>query len=106
MVKVTPTSKESETPERWRWRPKGRETHHRRDGSAPAGSHLLVGVRPIRLPVMPRLESWNAATHPDQVRLRAYLVQAATSIEDRLRGEGQLTFDLAVGLPPGASGEP
>ncbi|OBG19396.1 hypothetical protein [Mycobacterium sp. 852002-51057_SCH5723018] len=52
-----------------------------------------------QLRVEPRLESWNKADDPDQVRLRAYL----DDTEDLLaasRVDGPWTLRLDVGLPP------
>jgi hypothetical protein len=53
-----------------------------------------------RLATEPVLESWNAGSHPDQVRLRAYLDEVATQIGVESWNENELrTIELIVGLP-------
>jgi hypothetical protein len=70
----------------------------------------LVTVQPIfyarpesastRLRLQPRLASWNAAGHRDQVRLSAALDDAAAAVVPTLDGAAApLTLRLDVGLP-------
>ena len=49
------------------------------------------------LPGAPALESWNAAGHPDQVRLQSYLDDVMTRIGP---AGDHLSIELVVGLPP------
>jgi hypothetical protein len=61
--------------------------------------------RAERLPleVAPRLASWMAADHPDQVRLTEFLDHAERLVRPRLEAlEGPLSLSLDVGLPEGA----
>ncbi|MFC4066906.1 hypothetical protein [Actinoplanes subglobosus] len=53
-----------------------------------------------RLATEPVLESWNAGSHPDQARLRAYLdeVAAQIGVESWIEDEPR-TIELIVGLP-------
>jgi hypothetical protein len=53
-----------------------------------------------QLRVAPRLESWEKADHPDQVRLRAYLDDTEALLADS-RVDGPWTLRLDVGLPVG-----
>ena len=54
----------------------------------------------LRLPVAPRLASWNTATDPDQVRLASYLAAAETLLHPTLDGmAGPFALRLDVGLP-------
>jgi hypothetical protein len=54
----------------------------------------------IPLGLQPRLASWNAAAHPDQVRLREVLDDAATAVAPGLAGVTEpLALRLDVGLP-------
>lgn len=56
------------------------------------------------LPVTPVLESWERAGHPDQQRLRAYLVQIETLAGASLPlADGHLALELIVGLPDSAA---
>ena len=59
-------------------------------------------ARPTRIDrvhqVEPRLASWDAADHPDQLRLQAYLNDAAALLAHS-RNDGQWTLRLDVGLP-------
>ena len=59
----------------------------------PAGDHIALTTAPV-------LESWNAGTHPDQVRLRAYLDEVCEQLRlpDRPDAE-QWALELTVGLP-------
>lgn len=59
-------------------------------------------VAPMPLADVPLLESWNAKTHPDQVRLAAYLDRVAelVCLPDHAT---RLTLELCVGLPPSRS---
>ncbi|UCZ58038.1 hypothetical protein [Mycolicibacterium phocaicum] len=50
----------------------------------------------LRIP--PRLASWEKATHPDQVRLRAYLDDTEELVADS-RIDGQWALRLDIGLP-------
>lgn len=55
---------------------------------------------PVLLPKRPRLASWMAASHPDQVRLGEFLDSAQSSSASRLaRVEDPLALHLSVGLP-------
>ena len=55
---------------------------------------------PIRLRMPPRLASWNAAGHPDQVRLAAALADAEELLAPQLaRLRGPVALRLDVGLP-------
>lgn len=54
----------------------------------------------VELPGLPVLESWNAADHPDQRRLRAYLDELIRLVgTDALRPGEPLALELVVGLP-------
>lgn len=58
----------------------------------------------ITLTEQPRLASWNASTHPDQIRLNAYLECAANLLLPRLEGLADpLGLRLDVGLPDGVA---
>ena len=52
-----------------------------------------------QLRLAPRLTSWDKATHPDQVRLRAYLDDTEQLLAP-LRINGPWALRLDVGLPP------
>ncbi|MFI5066927.1 MAG: hypothetical protein ACHP9Z_23530 [Streptosporangiales bacterium] len=55
--------------------------------------------QPLRLPVPPRLASWNKAGDPDQVRLAEYLAAAEALVRPhRERLSGPLALRLDVGL--------
>ncbi len=55
---------------------------------------------PTPLRERPRLASWMAADHPDQVRLRAFLDHAESAVQPRLAlAEGALALWLDIGLP-------
>ena len=55
-----------------------------------------AGTSRVALPGMPVLESWNAAGHPDQVRLQSYL----DDVTARIGPAGDhLSIELVVGLP-------
>lgn len=55
---------------------------------------------PIKLPVPPRLASWNKATDPDQIRLRAYLDEVEELLRPRYEHlVGPMALRLDVGLP-------
>jgi len=59
---------------------------------------------PLRLPVPPRLTSWNRASDPDQVRLAGYLDAAEALLRPSLdQLSGPLALRLDVGLPSSAS---
>jgi hypothetical protein len=59
---------------------------------------------PFRLPVPPRLASWNKVGDPEQVRLAGYLDTAEKLLRPRLeRLSGQLALRLDVGLPGSAA---
>lgn len=52
------------------------------------------------LPSLPVLESWNAADHPDQQRLRAYLDEVMRLVGPHALSTGEpLALELVVGLP-------
>lgn len=56
--------------------------------------------RPLRLPLAPRLASWNRTGDPDQVRLAEYLAVAAALLRPQHgRLSGPLALRLDVGLP-------
>jgi hypothetical protein len=56
--------------------------------------------RPLRLPVPPRLASWNKAGDPDQIRLAEYLTAAEALVRPHCeRLSGPLALRLDVGLP-------
>jgi hypothetical protein len=98
-------------------RPAGRPlaTSHEAEGeqsaASPAGpapvsawpTHLAFAMpssQPLRLPVRPRLASWNKASDPDQVRLGEYLVAADELLLPRYEQlSGPLALRLDVGLP-------
>lgn len=59
--------------------------------------------QPLRLPVPPRLASWNKAGDPDQVRLAEYLSAADELLRPYYeRLNGPLALRLDVGLPQAA----
>jgi len=59
--------------------------------------------QPLRLPVSPRLASWNKAGDPDQVRLAEYLAAADELLRPHYeRLSGTLALRLDVGLPQAA----
>jgi hypothetical protein len=59
---------------------------------------------PLRLPVPPRLASWNRAGDPDQIRLAGYLDAAEALLRPRLEQlSGPLALRLDVGLPGSAA---
>jgi len=59
---------------------------------------------PLRLPVPPRLASWNRAGDPDQARLTGYLDAAEALLRPRLEQlSGPLALRLDVGLPGSAT---
>jgi|SRR5579875_90222 hypothetical protein len=59
---------------------------------------------PLRLPVPPRLASWNKSGDPDQVRLAAYLEVADELLHPyHERLSGQVALRLDVGLPQTAA---
>jgi hypothetical protein len=80
------------------------EVVHAMPGSWPAGvAFAMPGSQPLRLPVPPRLASWNRAGDPDQVRLTAYLDAAEGLLRPRLEQlSGPLALRLDVGLPNSA----
>lgn len=54
---------------------------------------------PLRLGLQPRLASWNAAGHPDQIRLSAALTDAACVLMPAMENlEGPVPLRLDVGL--------
>src|SRR4051812_28255399 len=53
-----------------------------------------------QLRVAPRLDSWDEAHHPDQVRLRAFL-DATEALVAASRVQGRWVLRLDVGLPTG-----
>ena len=56
--------------------------------------------QPLRLPVPPRLASWNKAGDPDQIRLAEYLATAEALVRPhRERLSGSLALRLDVRLP-------
>jgi len=58
---------------------------------------------PIPLALRPRLESWNATDHPDQLALAAFVAHVKERIDNVAeRTSGPLTFRLHVGLPEDA----
>lgn len=58
---------------------------------------------PLRVPVLPRLASWNKADDPDQVQLGEYLAAADELLRPRYqRLTGPLALRLDVGLPQAA----
>jgi Holliday junction resolvase RusA-like endonuclease len=58
------------------------------------------GTSRVALPGAPALESWNAAGHPDQVRLQSYL----DDVMARIGAAGDhLGVELVVGLPAGTA---
>lgn len=54
-----------------------------------------------QLEIEPRLESWDAASHPSQVALTAFLDHACTLLNLRGEDPGPLAIKLEVGLPVG-----
>lgn len=72
------------------------------DDAAPLGLLFAAPTSdPLWLDVQPRLASWNAAGHPDQVRLEAFLTAAERLIRPRLDTLADpLLLSLDVGLPP------
>jgi hypothetical protein len=64
----------------------------------------MPGSQPLRLPVPPRLASWNRAGDQDQVRLGGYLDAAEALLRPRLKQlSGPLALRLDVGLPGSAA---
>jgi hypothetical protein len=74
-------------------------------GSWPADAAFAMPASPpLRLPVPPRLASWNRADDPDQVRLAGYLDTAEALLRPYLEQlSGPLALRLDVGLPGSAS---
>jgi hypothetical protein len=74
-------------------------------GSWPAdAAFAMPGSQPLRLPVPPRLASWNRAGDQDQVRLGGYLDAAEALLRPRLKQlSGPLALRLDVGLPGSAA---
>lgn len=70
-------------------------------GSWPAdAAFAMPGGQPLRLPVSPRLASWNRAGDQDQVRLAGYLDAAEALLRPRIEQlNGPLALRLDVGLP-------
>ena len=57
-------------------------------------------VRSVLLSERPRLDSWMAAGHPDQVKLQAYLDCVESAVSSRLNEiDGPVAMSLDVGLP-------
>jgi hypothetical protein len=64
----------------------------------------MPGSQPLRLPVPPRLASWNRAGEADQVRLAGYLDGAEALLRPRLEQlSGPLALRLDVVLPGSAA---
>ncbi|GAB2865706.1 hypothetical protein GCM10027176_79300 [Actinoallomurus bryophytorum] len=58
----------------------------------------------VPLRVQPRLASWMAAGHPDQVRLEEFLSHACERVQGQLeRAPEPLALSLEVGLPGSTS---
>lgn len=74
-------------------------------GSWPTDAAFAMPASPpLRLPVPPRLASWNRAGDPDQVRLAGYLDAAEALLRPSLEQlSGPLALRLDVGLPSSAS---
>jgi hypothetical protein len=74
-------------------------------GSWPASAvFAMPSSQPLRLPVPPRLASWNKAGDPDQVRLAGYLDAAENLLSPyREQLRGLLALRLDVGLPRSAA---
>ena len=74
-------------------------------GSWPTdAAFAMPGSPPLRLPVPPRLASWNRVGDPDQVRLAGYLDAAEALLRPSLEQlSGPLALRLDVGLPSSAS---
>lgn len=65
-----------------------------------AAQFAKPGGDDVPLRVQPRLASWMAAGHPDQVRLEEFLAHAYEQVEPRLaQVPGPLALSLEVGLP-------
>jgi hypothetical protein len=73
-------------------------------GSWPVhAAFAMPGSQPLRLPVPPRLASWNKAGDADQVRLARYLATAGELLRPHYaRLTGPLALRLDVGLPQAA----
>jgi hypothetical protein len=73
-------------------------------GSWPVrAAFAMPDSQPLRLPVSPRLASWNKAGDQDQARLAGYLAAADELLRPRYeRLSGRLALRLDVGLPQGA----
>ena len=71
-------------------------------------TYSLANAREIALPISPRLDSWMAKDHPDQVRLREYL--ASFEHEGRAaidaHGGKELGLELVVATPEAAPAWP
>jgi hypothetical protein len=81
----------------------------------PSGSSDIISVKfygvvtlfarpagtPQPLPSAPLLESWEAAGHPDQRRLSAYLDEVEPIVGAQAPAGDQLALELTVGLPRG-----
>jgi hypothetical protein len=53
----------------------------------------------LTLDLVPRLESWNARDHPDQVRLREFVAHVRELVDPVADGlDGPLALQLDVGL--------
>jgi hypothetical protein len=63
-------------------------------------TYLMPDGPPSPLSVTPRLESWNRADHPDQVRLGEFVAHVRDGIDPILDAtDAPLTFRLDIGLP-------
>lgn len=71
---------------------------------ADAPPFAMPASQPLRLPVPPRLASWNKAGDPDQIRLAGYLDAAEGLLSLSLEKlSGPLALRLDVGLPRSAA---
>ena len=67
-----------------------------------SGPFAMPESKPLRLPVAPRLASWNKADDPDQAKLARYLDAADELLRPQYeRLSGPLALRLDVGLPQG-----
>ncbi|WP_252442668.1 hypothetical protein [Pseudonocardia humida] len=61
--------------------------------------YAAPATTPVELSLPPRLESWDAKSHPAQLGLTDFLDHAELDLSAHLRAEPPWTLELAVGLP-------
>ena len=111
-----PVADGSEPREREAWQGSVREAKEAADPMSGEASMVVSGSWPVhaafampsspplRLPLLPRLASWNKGGDPDQVKLAAYLDVADEVLRPYYeRLSGQVALRLDVGLPQTAA---